>query len=128
MNLLLDAHAFLWFLNNDALLSTTAKQLIEDPANRKLVSIATCWEIAIKVSVKKLDLGEPATAFLPRHLAINHFDLLGIELRHVTAVEDLPMHHRDPFDRLVIAQAIIEGFPIVSMDAAFDSYAVTRLW
>ena len=92
MNLLLDTHAFLWFLGNDPQLSATDKSLIEDPVNRKFVSIATCWEIAIKVGLKKLDLGEPATTFLPRELAANHFDLLGIELRHATFVETLPLH------------------------------------
>lgn len=86
MNLLLDTHAFLWFLNDDPLLGATAKALIEDPTNRKLVSIATCWEIAIKVGLRKLNLGEPATSFLPRELATNHFDSLAIELRHVTFV------------------------------------------
>jgi PIN domain nuclease of toxin-antitoxin system len=128
VNLLLDTHAFLWFLNDDPLLSSTAERLIEDPTSRKLVSVATCWEIAIKVGLRKLDLGEPATTFLPRELAANLFDLLGIELRHATFVESLPLHHRDPFDRLLIAQALIEAIPIVSMDVAFDPYGVRRLW
>lgn len=128
MNLLLDTHALLWFLNDDPLLSATAKGLIEDPANRKFVSIATCWEIAIKVGVRKLDLGEPATTFLPRELASNLFDLLEIKLQHATFIESLPPHHRDPFDRLLVAQATIESIPIVSADAAFDPYGVNRLW
>ena len=128
MNLLLDTHALLWFLNDDPLLRVTAKALIEDPSNRKFVSIATCWEIAIKVGLRKLDVGEPATTFLPRELAANHFDLLGIELRHATFVETLPLHHRDPFDRLLIAQAMMEAVPIVSADVAFDPYGVRRLW
>ena len=128
MKLLLDTHALLWFLNNDALLSASGRALIEDPLNQKLVSMATCWEIAIKVGLKKLDLGEPATTFLPRELAANHFDLLGIELRHATFVESLPLHHRDPFDRLLVAQAIIEAIPVVSVDTALDPYGVHRLW
>jgi PIN domain nuclease of toxin-antitoxin system len=128
VKLLLDSHAFLWFLDDGPLLTVTAKKLIEDPANRKFVSVATCWEIAIKVGLKKLDLGESATTFLPRELAANHFDLLEIELRHATFVETLPPHHRDPFDRLLIAQSLIEAMPIVSVDAAFDAYGVTRLW
>jgi PIN domain nuclease of toxin-antitoxin system len=128
VNLLLDAHALLWFLNDDPLLRGPAKKLIEDPGNHKFVSMATCWEIAIKVGLKKLDLGEPATTFLPRELAANHFDLLGIELRHVTFVETLPLHHKDPFDRLLVSQAIIQSLPIVSVDAACDPYGVTRLW
>jgi len=128
VNLLLDTHALLWFLNDDPQLVPRAKALIEDPANRKLVSIATCWEIAIKVGLKKLDLGEAATTFLPRELSVNTFDLLGIELAHATFIETLPMHHKDPFDRLLIAQSLLEAMPIVSGDVLFDPYGVTRLW
>lgn len=128
MNLLLDSHAFLWFVGADARLSPAAQVLIADPANRKFVSIATCWEIAIKVGLGKLALGEPATTFLPRELAANHFDLLPIELRHATFVETLAPHHRDPFDRLLVAQALLEIIPIVSVDAALDPYGVQRLW
>ena len=128
MNLLLDAHALLWFLNDDRQLAPTAKALIEDPTNRKLVSVATCWEISIKVGLKKLDLGEPAMTFLPRELATNKFELLGIDLAHATFVETLPPHHRDPFDRLLVAQALIEKLPVVRVDAVLDQYGVARLW
>jgi PIN domain nuclease of toxin-antitoxin system len=126
--LLLDAHALLWFLGDDPSLSPTAKALIRDPANHKLVSVATCWEIAIKVGLRKLNLGESATTFLPRELASNGFDLLGIDLTHATFVESLPPHHKDPFDRLLVAQALIGKLPVVSVDAQFDPYAITRLW
>jgi PIN domain nuclease of toxin-antitoxin system len=128
VNLLLDTHALLCFLNDDPQLVPGAKALIEDPVNRKLVSIATCWEIAIKVGLKKLDLGEPATTFLPRELSANKLDMLGIELAHATFVETLPPHHRDPFDRLLIAQSLLEMMPIVSSDILFDQYGVSRLW
>jgi PIN domain nuclease of toxin-antitoxin system len=128
VNLLLDAHALLWFLNDDPQLVLNAKALIENPANRKLVSIATCWEIAIKVGLKKLDLGEPATTFLPRELSANRFELFGIELAHATFVETLPPHHKDPFDRLLIAQSLLEALPVVSADVLFDQYGVSRLW
>ena len=114
MNLLLDSHTFLWFVWDDPNLSPTAKTLIEDPANQKFVSVATCWEIAIKTRLKKLALGEPVTTFLPRELATNGFGLLGIELAHATFVETLPPHHKDPFDRLLVAQAMIEKLPLVS--------------
>ncbi len=127
-DILLDSHAFLWFVWDDPLLSPAAKQRIEDPANHKWVSVASCWEIAIKAGLGKLRLGEPATTFLPRELATNHFSPLRIELAHVTLVETLPPHHKDPFDRLLIAQAIIEKRPLVSADAVFDEYGVTRLW
>jgi PIN domain nuclease of toxin-antitoxin system len=126
--LLLDAHTLLWFVWDDPHLSPTAKALIEDPTNHKFVSVATCWEIAIKVGLKKLDLGEPAATFLPRELATNGFDLLGIELIHATSVEALPPHHKDPFDRLLVAQAMIEKLPVVSVDTQLDAYGITRLW
>ncbi|MBL8809061.1 MAG: type II toxin-antitoxin system VapC family toxin [Planctomycetaceae bacterium] len=128
MNLLLDTHTFLWFVADDAQLPGRAKELIENPDNRKLVSIATCWEISIKVGLKKLDLGEPASIFLPRHLAANHFELLPIAMSHATLVERLPLHHRDPFDRLLIAQAIVEGLVIIGIDVALDAYGVKRIW
>lgn len=128
MKLLLDTHTLLWFLDDDPQLSKTAKQLIEDPSNSKHVSMAVCWEIAIKAGLKKLDLSEPASTFLPNQLAINHFGLLGIELAHVTYVEKLPLHHRDPFDRLLVAQALLDGYSIVSKDVVFDDYGVVRVW
>jgi PIN domain nuclease of toxin-antitoxin system len=128
MNLLLDTHTMLWFFWDDPLLSTSAKALIEDPANRKLVSIASCWEIAIKVSTGKLTLGEPSRTYLQREITRNLFELLPITLEHATEVETLPYHHRDPFDRVIIAQAILEKLPIVSVDTAFDPYPITRLW
>lgn len=128
MNLLLDTHTLLWFLRDDPQLSSNAKTAIEDAANRKLVSIASCWEIAIKAAIGKLKLGESTSALLSRELARNNFDLLAIALEHAAAVESLPLHHRDPFDRMLIVQALAERIPIVSADAVFDAYSVTRLW
>ncbi|OWK34759.1 type II toxin-antitoxin system VapC family toxin [Fimbriiglobus ruber] len=128
MRLLLDTHALLWFLGNDPALSSTARIAIEDPTNHKLVSIVTCWEMSIKAGLKKLGLVEPVAVFLGRELPANGLDLLDISLAHATAVETLPHYHKDPFDRVLIAQARIEGFPIVSVDAAFDPYGVSRIW
>jgi PIN domain nuclease of toxin-antitoxin system len=128
VTLLLDAHAFLWFVWDDPNLSANARVLIEEPANRKLVSVVTCWEIAIKVGLRKLSLGEPAATFLPRELNANGFGLFGIELAHATLVETLPPHHKDPFDRLLVAQAMIEKLSIVSADGVLDQYGVHRLW
>ena len=109
MKVLLDTHAFLWFLNGDPKLTRITRALIEDPANRKFVGVASCWEMSIKAGLRKLDLGEPATTFLPRQLAANGFDLLGINLTHATFVESLPPRHKDPFDRLLVAQSVIEN-------------------
>ncbi len=126
--ILLDTHTLLWFLANDPALSATARAAIEDPTNHKLVSIATCWEMAIKAGLRKLRLVEPVAVFLGRELPANNFGLLDITLAHATAVETIPPHQKDPFDRLLIAQAQIEGIRIVSVDALFDPYGVTRIW
>ena len=128
MNLLLDTHAFLWFCQSDSGLSVPAKALIENPANRKLLSIASCWEIAIKSGLGKLKLGESSATYIPAALARTGFELFPIAVAHATGVEALPLHHRDPFDRLLVAQAIAEGIPIVSSDSLLDPYGVTRLW
>lgn len=128
MTVLLDTHTFLWFCQNDPQLSAAAKSVIEDSANRKLVSIASCWEIAIKAGLGKLRLGEPSATYIPNAQARTGFELLPISLTNATAVESLPPHHRDPFDRLLIAQALEEGISIVSVDGVFDAYGVNRLW
>lgn len=128
MNFLLDTHTFLWFVWDDPLLSATARDVIVEPSHRKLVSIASCWEIAIKTGLGKLDLGEPSQAFLSRELAINNFELLSISLEHATAVEGLPQFHRDPFDRMLVAQAQSLHCAIVSADDVLDQYGVGRIW
>lgn len=126
--LLLDTHAMLWFFWDDPQLSVNAKAAIEHPNNRKLVSTASCWEVAIKINLGKLDLGESSRTFLPREIAQNNFEMLNITLEHATAVEDLPQHHRDPFDRLIVAQAMVENLQLVSADVTFDAYGIQRLW
>lgn len=128
MTLLLDTHAFLWFCQNDPALSAAAEALIEDPANRKFVRVASCGEIAIKAGLGRLTLGEPSGTYLPNALARTGFELLPISQAHATAVESLRAHHKDPFDRLLVAQALVEVIPVVSVDAAFDPYGVIRLW
>ncbi len=128
MNLLLDTHTVLWFWWNDPKLSEVAKNTIADPENRKLVSTATCWEMAIKVSLKKLDFGLPYEEFVPRQIAINCFEMLTISHDHLALAACLPFHHRDPFDRMLIVQAMGEDIPIVSADTQFDAYPVERVW
>ncbi len=128
MNLLLDTHTLLWFALNDPQLSVRAMGLIKDPENTKMVSPASYWEIAIKISVKKYALSEPYEEFLRKAIDLNGFKYLHIEPRHTAALTSLPYHHRDPFDRLLIAQAMVDGFSIVGSDAAFDAYPITRLW
>ena len=102
--------------------------MILDPANEILISPASYWEIAIKVSIGKLPLHQPYEDFMDACLVRYKFAILPIEPRHTGALIAMPYHHKDPFDRLLIAQAQVEGIPIVSVDGAFDPYGVTRLW
>ena len=128
MRLLLDTHSFLWFVGGDSSLSVAARLLIEDVDNSVLLSAASVWEIAIKVSLGKLHLEQPFDVLIPQQLLANHIELLGITLQHAAIVARLPFHHRDPFDRLLIAQAIVEQIPVITRDPAFDAYPVQRLW
>lgn len=128
MRVLLDTHSFLWFVTEDPKLSGRAQRIIAAGSNEPLLSVACVWEIAIKVNTGRLPIPEPLDRFIPEQLRINRVELLPIELRHTFAVARLPLHHRDPFDRLLIAQSLVEGIPILSADPAFDSYSVQRLW
>lgn len=128
MRLLLDTQAFLWFVLNDARLSPTARTLLVDPANELLLSPASYWEIAIKVSIGKYQVPGSFKDFMDRQIVVNRLSILPITVAHAAAVACLPFHHRDPFDRLLIAQALTENVPLVSSDAIVDSYGVTRIW
>lgn len=120
---MLDTHTFLWFIDDNPRLSVRAKGLLESDADL-LLSIASLWEIAIKISIGKLTLTQPYNDFVLHQLADNAIEILPVRLSHLAAVSALPFHHRDPFDRLLIAKALIEQLPILTMDAAFDSYSV----
>ena len=128
MRLLLDTHTCLWFLAGDSRLSTTTRAHIEDMRNERLLSIASLWEISIKMSLGKLLAGREFNGLFPQQLTNNAIDLLPIEVAHLARVAILPQHHRDPFDRLLIAQALAEKLPILSADPAFDAYGVHRIW
>jgi PIN domain nuclease of toxin-antitoxin system len=128
MNILLDTHAFLWFVDDDSLLSETARKLIENEDTQPFLSTASLWEIAIKMSLGKLDLKQPYEVFIPQQLAINGIGILNITMEHTAAIATLPFHHRDPFDRLLIVQSKIENMPLVSVDSILDRYDITRVW
>lgn len=128
MKLLLDTHTFLWFITDDPQLSTTARALIVDPTNDIFVSPASYWEVAIKVSLGKYPLAVPFERFFTEGIEGNNFLILPVEIRHAAVLSSLPMHHKDPFDRMIIAQAMAEQVSVVGIDAAFDAYNVTRLW
>jgi PIN domain nuclease of toxin-antitoxin system len=128
MRLLLDTHTFIWFVTDSPRLSVTAKALIEDEYNEKLLSIASIWEMAIKHSLGKLSFELPFMVFVEQQMLQNSMSLLNIQISHLNVVANLPLHHRDPFDRLIIAQSMVEQIPIVGIDKVSDSYSVQRLW
>jgi PIN domain nuclease of toxin-antitoxin system len=126
MSLLLDTHAFLWWVADDARLSARARRAIaREPC---VLSVVSCWEMAIKVSLQKLDVPLPLDRFIGAQLELNGFGLLPIGIEHTAAAATLPFHHRDPFDRLLAAQALREQLSIVSADKVFRKYAVKRVW
>ena len=128
MKLLLDTHSFLWFIGGSPRLGANARTLIEDPSNDVLLSVASLWKMAIKISLHKLTLAQSFETFIPQQLSLNRIELLDVTIRQAAILTTLPFHHRDPFDRLLIAQAQAEDMPIVSGDAAFDACTITRLW
>ena len=128
MRLLLDTHTFIWYVTDNPKLSAHVKLLIEDENNEKLVSIASIWEMAIKHSIGRLNFSLPFMEFVGQQLTVSNIGLLEINLQHIEVVASLPLHHRDPFDRLIIAQSMVEQIPILSVDAIFDAYAIARVW
>jgi len=127
MKIIIDTHTFLWFINESPKLSVTIKTLIEADTDL-LLSVASLWEIAVKVSIGKLNLPDTFERFIPEQLMLNDIEILPIALPHLNLVATLPLHHRDPFDRLLIAQSMAEGLAIASVDGIFDAYKVNRIW
>ncbi len=128
MRFLLDTHTFIWFVTDSQRLSDRSKQLIEDDYNEKFLSPASIWEMAIKHSMGKLNFGTSFPQFIEQQIGLNSMDLLPIEISHINVVSTLAFHHRDPFDRLLISQALVENIPILSVDKAFDAYPIQRIW
>jgi PIN domain nuclease of toxin-antitoxin system len=126
MAVLLDTQAFLWWVMDDARLSKGGARAIA--AGECLVSIASCWEMAIEASLGKLSLAVSVEKFVQEQLEVNGFNLLPVTLEHVGGVVDLPFHHRDPFDRLLVAQCRAEELAVVSSDRVFSRYGVKRFW
>lgn len=122
MNVLLDTHTFIWFNLNDSRLTDAARATIQEPANTVLISPASYWEIAIKISRGKFLLTGAYEEFWRRGLDDNGIGILPIELRHAGRLVELPYHHSDPFDRMLVAQALVEQIPLVSADPRLDAY------
>ena len=128
MKLLLDTHTLLWLVSDDPQLSKEGMQLLVNPENDLLLSPATYWELAIKISIGKYRLTDPLAEYINEAVRLYGLDVLPITPVHAEATVQLLYHHKDPFDRMLIAQAIVEEVAIVSSDDAFDAYPVTRLW
>jgi len=125
---LLDTHTLIWWIDDSKKLSNKARQILSDPNNTCFFSLISSWEMSIKTSIGKLKLSIPVRDYVTYHLPLNNFKQLELTLNHVTRVENLVWHHRDPFDRLLIAQAIENKLSIVSADKAFDLYEIERIW
>jgi PIN domain nuclease of toxin-antitoxin system len=128
MKFIADTNAFIWFITDSPRLSSTAKDLLEAAESERFLSIASIWEISIKAGLGRLSFENPLEEFLPDQIARNQFALLNISLGHALHVEKLPPHHRDPFDRMIIAQSFLENIPVLSSDEAFDAYGIQRFW
>lgn len=129
MKVLLDTHAFLWWVSSrGARLSVRARDLLSDGATEVLVSMASVWEMSIKVGVGRMDLPAPIERYVPDRLHHHGFELLPIELRHAFRAGELPRIHGDPFDRMLIAQAQVEGLALVTADPAIGRYDVETIW
>jgi len=128
MRYLLDTHTFLWWNMDDAQLSPLAKELIANGDNEIFLSAATAWEIAIKTGLGRLTLPEDPTRYVSNRLNLHGFQALPVQIHHAVQVYKLPLHHTDPFDRLLIAQSQIESMPLISMDADVRKYEVEVIW
>ena len=126
MTLLLDTHIWLWFVRGDSALPRAFDEAIREPQNAVVLSVVSAWEVQIKTAIGKLHVGRPVDEFLDD--AVLRFDMLDVSMRHIRALGALPLHHRDPFDRLIVAQALVEKVPIVGRDQSFDNYGVQRIW
>lgn len=128
MKVLLDTHTFLWWIANDPQLSPRARQIMEDANTEPLLSAVSGWEIAIKSRVGKLKLPADLQAFVAEQLRVNAIQVLPIQMTHALHVLTLPDHHRDPFDRMLVAQSQLEQLPILTCDPQIAQYAVTVMW
>jgi PIN domain nuclease of toxin-antitoxin system len=127
MNYLLDTHELIWFLNGDKQISTKARKAIESDKANNFISIASIWEIGIKISLNRLSMNIEFSQ-LGEEIQNNGFEILPISFQDISTITSLPFHHRDPFDRLIISQAINANLTIVSKDEFFPNYDVKLLW
>lgn len=128
MKLLVDAHCLIWAVDEPAKLAATAVAALEDPASQLMLGAGTMWELSIKSGLGKLTLSSPFRQWMQQAVADLGLSVMPISLDHCDCQASLPFHHRDPFDRLLAAQALVDGIQVVSADAIFDHYGVGRIW
>lgn len=128
MRFLLDTHSFLWWVRKDDRLSDTVREIISEERNEIFVSVASAWEISIKAGLGQLDIPRGPERFITRHTELNDFAVLPIHLRHALGVYELPDIHRDPFDRILVAQSQAEDMPILTIDSEIALYPVETVW
>jgi PIN domain nuclease of toxin-antitoxin system len=128
MKLMLDTHAFIWWDSEPAKLSSQALALCQDPANQLLLSVASVWEMQIKLQLGKLTIRIPLADVITHQQQTNNVDIVPITLTHVLTLDGLPSYHKDPFDRLIIAQAMVEGIAVISNDPMFAHYPIKLIW
>lgn len=128
MNILLDSHTLIWFSQNSPQLSSSAIEILEDRNNLLFLSLVSVWEIQIKVQLGKLNLDISLSEIVKDQTKINDVQILPLKLSHIWTLDTLPYYHKDPFDRLLISQAITENLIILGVDSVFDSYPVEKIW
>jgi len=128
MKYLLDAQALLWFINGDKRLPGKYRDIFAKSSNQIFISLVTIWEIGIKNAIGKLSIKGNLQEFVKKEIEGYNFYYMDIRLNHIIEATSLPMHHRDPFDRLLIAQSRLENIPVISSDLSFDKYGITRIW
>jgi len=129
MKYILDTHVFFWWVNGeDESISEVVHEIIKEPSNELYLSIASVWEMMIKCQIGKLELPEPYEEFITNQLKINGISLLPVNIEHACGLQRLPLHHRDPFDRMILSQAACEEYTILSKDCILPKYEVRVIW
>ena len=128
MRFLIDSHTLIWYVDQDQFLSLASHAAISEPTNEVLLSAGSIWEIGIKIGLGKLVLTQPFSVWMNQAITHLHATVLPLTVEYVEVQSNLPKHHGDPFDRLLVAQAIVEQISIISADATLDAYGITRIW
>ena len=128
MKSILDTHTFIWWITNDPRMTDKVRKIIADSSNELFLSVASCWEMVIKMQTGKLKLTDDPGSFIPDQMYLNGIQGLAIQISHVLHTHKLPLYHRDPFDRIIISQSYVEQIPVITNDPLFEKYDVKVVW